>query len=117
MKKASFVLLLIVASIFTILSCSKSSGGSNNTLDCTNVSKSYINDVDPIVQTHCSQAGCHAPGSVNGPGAITNYTQVFNARAQIRVQIAAGLMPQNAVLNTTQKNSFLCWIDSGAPNN
>jgi hypothetical protein len=26
-------------------------------------------------------------------------------------------MPQGSTLTTAQKNSILCWIDSGAPNN
>jgi hypothetical protein len=26
-------------------------------------------------------------------------------------------MPQGSSLSTSQKNSILCWIDSGAPNN
>jgi hypothetical protein len=31
--------------------------------------------------------------------------------------IVSGTMPQNATLTPAQKNSIICWIDSGAPNN
>jgi hypothetical protein len=31
--------------------------------------------------------------------------------------VLSGLMPQNATLTTAQKNTIICWIDSGAPNN
>ena len=117
--------LLIIASIIIIvISCSKSTdpvGGNNNnsggSLDCTSVPKTFATDVNPIVQGFCNAPGCHNTGSTNGPGPITNYTQVFTNRANIRAVIAAGTMPKGTALSTAQKNSFLCWIDSGAPNN
>ena len=122
MKKIILILSIILVVIIFNFSCSKGgsttgSGGGGGTLDCTSVPKSFATDINPIVQGFCNTAGCHAAGSTNGPGPLTNYTQVFNARAQIRPQIASGLMPQGSTLTTAQKNSFLCWIDSGGPNN
>ena len=124
MKKILCILSIISIGIIFNVSCSKSGGttggggGGGGTLDCTSVPKSFVADVNPIVQGFCNNtAGCHGVGSINGPGPLTNYTQVFNARAQIRPQIASGLMPQGSTLTTAQKNSFLCWIDNGAPNN
>jgi hypothetical protein len=126
MKTISVILSIITIGTLFIISCSKGSstggttgggGGGGGTLDCSTVPKSWVTDVNPIVQGFCNTSGCHAAGSANGPGALTNYTQVFNAKAQIRPAIASGLMPQGATLTTAQKNSFLCWIDSGAPNN
>ena len=126
MKKIICIFSIIIIGVIFIISCSKGSstggttgggGGGGGTLDCTGVPKSWATDVNPTVQAFCNNAGCHAAGSINGPGALTNYTQVFNARAQIRPQIASGAMPQGSTLTTAQKNSFLCWIDSGAPNN
>lgn len=119
--------LLIIFSAVLVTACSKSSpnnnggggggGGGGGTLNCATVPKSYANDVDPIVQSTCNTAGCHNPGSVNGPGPLTNYTQLFNARSAVRTAIANGTMPKNMTLTTAQRNSILCWIDSGAPNN
>ena len=100
-----------------VFSCSKDNGVVGNTLNCTGVPKSFMTDVSPIVQLFCNTAGCHATGSTNGPGAITNYTQVFTNSVAIRAAVAAGTMPKTSTLTTAQKNSFLCWIDSGAPNN
>ena len=121
MKKTLSVLFIISASITLIISCSKgggtTGGGGGGNLDCTSVSKSFSADVNPIVQNFCNTVGCHATGSTNGPGPLTNYTQVFNARTTIRPAIESGRMPQGSTLTTAQKNSFLCWIDSGAPNN
>ena len=62
-------------------------------------------------------AGCHGIGSLNGPGPLLSYTQIFNARSSIRIAVSNGTMPQTGSLTTAQKNSIICWIDSGAPNN
>ena len=114
--------MLVIASAITVIgiliSCSKGSTGNNNTLDCNTVTnKAWAANIDPIIQTFCNQASCHASGSVNGPGPLTNFAQVNSAKAQIREAIRTGLMPQNTTLTTAQKNSIICWIDSGAPNN
>jgi hypothetical protein len=128
MKNMRNIFIPAIVLLFILSSCSKSSGdkttgntggGGNNPppLDCTNVPKSFTIDVNPIIQAFCNAAGCHASGSVNGPGPITNYNQVFNAQVSIRSAIATGAMPQNSTLTTAQKNSILCWIDAGATDN
>lgn len=103
--------------ILTVLfaSCSKSS--TDNPDPCEGTVKTWAADVNPIIQTYCNQASCHASGSVNGPGPLTSYTQVFNARTVIREAIRSGFMPQDATLNATQRNNIICWIDNGASNN
>lgn len=119
MKRAVFFIILPVISITYFSSCSKDeNGGGNATLDCSTVSnKAFAAHVNPIIQSTCAVAGCHASGSTNGPGQLTNYTEIFSARTNIRSAVASGLMPQTGSLSTAQKNSILCWIDSGAPNN
>lgn len=112
MKKAYPFLLL---SLLVVLSCSKNTPV-KDTVTC-DTTKSFATDVNPIIQTYCNQPSCHASGSVNGPGPLTNYTQVFNARSAIRNAIQSGLMPQNATLSSAQKNAIICWIDNGATNN
>ncbi|HEV7781524.1 MAG TPA: hypothetical protein VGO58_09665 [Chitinophagaceae bacterium] len=115
MAKPYQLLVLFIVSVVMALSCSKDSGGG---LDCSTVTnKSFAANIDPIIQSTCNVPSCHAAGSVNGPGPLTNYNQVFSARSQVRAAIASGLMPQGSSLNTAQKNSILCWIDGGAPNN
>lgn len=120
MKKT---LSIIIVCLFTFYSCSKS----NNTvvehpeppLDCSTVTaKTYTTDVSPTIQSKCAtDANCHGSGSGNGPGALLNYSAIFNARVQIREAIASGRMPLTGSITSAQKNSILCWIDSGAPNN
>lgn len=116
MRKATLFISLLTTSIFTILSCSKGGNG-NDPVDCATVPKTWSAHVSPTIQTYCNQQNCHDVASVNGPGPLTNYSQVFNARDEIKIQIAAGLMPQNATLSAAQRNAIICWIDSGAPNN
>jgi len=87
-------------------------------VDCSGPVKSFTNDVQPVVQPSCAtNPGCHAAGSNNGPGPLLNYSQVFNARSDIRSSVASGHMPLNGTLTATEKNAILCWIDNGAVNN
>ncbi|MBK7560458.1 MAG: hypothetical protein WAT34_13295 [Chitinophagaceae bacterium] len=117
MRKIYIVLLVSVASISTIISCSKDGGGGSS-VDCSTIlNKAFAADINPIFQASCNLAGCHATGSFNGPGALTNYSQIAAAKNSIRTAISSGKMPQGLPFPNSQKNSIICWIDSGAPNN
>lgn len=125
MNKAQFRLPVAVLSILLIIQgCSKDNGGSGGggggsfTVDCSTVTnKAFAANVSPIIQGSCALSGCHAAGSTNGVGPLTNYNEVFNARTMIRAAVANGVMPQGSTLPNAQKSSIICWIDSGAPNN
>jgi hypothetical protein len=122
MKK---ILSFLSAAAVVIISCSKGStgggggsGGGGGTVNCATVTnKAFAADVNPIIQASCNVAGCHASGSTNGPGPLTNFTQVAGAANAIRSAVSSGAMPKNSSLSTAQKNSIICWVDSGAPNN
>ncbi len=112
-----YLLFISFLSLVAILvACSKGDQGGINPV-CNGVAASFSTDVNPLIQTFCNQAACHNPGSTNGPGPLTNYNEVFNARVAIRGQVLAGLMPQNTTLTAAQKNAIICWIDNGAQNN
>ncbi len=114
-KILGFVTLSLFA--LTFFSCSKDDD-TDFSVDCATVSnKAFAADVNPIIQSTCAVSGCHAAGSFNGPGALTTYSEIFNARINIRSAVASGRMPQNGSLSTAQKNSIICWIDGGALNN
>jgi hypothetical protein len=109
---------LIPATLFMALliaaACKKSE---NYTPDC-NTPKTFSGDVSAVIQNTCAtNSSCHAAGSNEGPGALTNYQQISNARSGIRRSVADGSMPRNGSLSNAQKDAILCWIDSGAPNN
>jgi hypothetical protein len=117
MRKAFIIILALVSIICISFSCSKSDSGVGFVADCTGAPKTFVDDVSPIIQGFCNAPNCHTNGSTNGPGPLTNYSQVFNSRGAVRDAIATGAMPQNTILSASQKNAIICWIDSGAPNN
>ena len=123
MKRIISLALIISIVVPAGQGCSKSSGGGTGggggtTVNCATITnKAFTADVSPIIQSTCNVAGCHAAGSTNGPGPLTTYNEVFNARSQVRTAISTGAMPQGSTLLTAQKNSIICWIDGGALNN
>ena len=122
MRKALYSSLVVLSfAIIFASGCSKDNGGGGGggaSVDCATVTnKAFAADISPITQTICAVAGCHAAGSTNGPGPLTNYTEISNAKARIRTAVSSGVMPQGSTLSAAQKNSIICWIDSGAPNN
>ena len=114
-----FPLIVILFTCTTFLvACTKDGNGGNGNADCsTNTSKNFAAHVLPIFQSSCSIPTCHQAGSINGPGALTNYLQISGNTVAIRLAVTTGSMPKNSSLTTAQKNSIICWIDSGAPNN
>ncbi len=118
--RIKYIVAIALSACFLFISCSKDGSDpppGGNPIDCSGTPKTFSGDVNPLVQSVCSQPACHASGSTNGPGPLTNYTQVFNARSVIRSAISSGFMPQDRTFTTAQKAAFICWIDSGAPNN
>jgi hypothetical protein len=113
MKKHLFIAVL---GLSVIISCTKGTENNSSAIACTGT-KSFAADVNPIFQNVCANSGCHDASSTNGPGALTTYQQIFNARSNIRTAIANGTMPKNASLSADQKSAIICWIDGGATNN
>ena len=125
MKKISLLTTLIIICIAAFNSCSKkgdtaTAGGTGGgiTFSCTGITPKFSTDVQPILNTVCSiNSNCHAGGSTNSGGPLTTYTQVNAKKSNIRVQILSGVMPQTGTITQAQINAFICWIDSGSPNN
>jgi len=115
--------IFLIGLVFT--ACSKSDpapggGGSGTTItfSCVGISPKFAADVQPILTTVCAiNSGCHAAGSTNAGGPFTTHAEVFAKRSNIRAAILAGVMPQTGTITQAQINAFICWIDSGAPNN
>ena len=126
MKKIIWLSTLIIICIAIFTSCSKSStaagGGTGTgggiTFSCTGITPKFSADVQPILTTVCSiNSNCHAGGSINSGGPLTTFAEVNVKKSNIRAQILAGTMPQSGTITQAQINAFICWIDSGAPNN
>jgi hypothetical protein len=84
---------------------------------CDGANISFAADVMPLIQSSCAKPDCHAAGSINGPGALTNYSQIKNAAVQIQSAVVSRFMPQDGSLSTSQIKTINCWVSAGAPNN
>ncbi len=118
MKKLMVLLILI-----TVIAIACSKGGDAvttpppTTLDCSTIDSRYGAVVSVIIQNSCAISGCHNAGSFNGPGPLTNYTQVKASASAINGSVSAGTMPKGSSLSVAQKNAIACWVSSGALNN
>jgi hypothetical protein len=119
MKKSTTLAVFIVLVVALANACKKDSNDDNgsSTVDCGTITTTFSGTVSPLMGTSCAKSGCHNSGSTNGPGALTTYTQIFNAKSQIRTAVASGSMPRDASFTAAQKATITCWIDAGAPNN
>ncbi len=126
MYKTSSALFAFILTALLFTACSKSSpgtgggpgGGGAITFSCVGISPKFTADVQPILTTVCAiNSGCHGAGSTNVGGPFTTHAEVFAKRANIRAAILSGVMPQTGTISQAQINAFICWIDSGAPNN
>lgn len=113
-------MLSVMAAFIVICSCTKKYGGDTAAppkVDCSGIDSHFAAGVLPIIQANCATAGCHASGSSNGPGALTDFSQVSNAAVLIKTAVSSGVMPKGSSLRTQDKNILLCWIESGSKNN
>ncbi len=129
MKKT---ILVLITSIVVLIACSKGDSPSPTpsptptptptptpppALNCTGVDSKFSTVVSVIIQNSCNTSGCHNAGSGNGPGPLTNFTQISAAASAIRSSVESGRMPKGSSLTEAQKNAISCWVASGAPNN
>lgn len=118
MKKMLSLVACFVLIVVLLNACKKDSANNDSgTVDCSTISTTFAANVSPLISSSCAKSGCHATGSINGPGALTNYTQIYNSRVAIRAAVSSGYMPQDATFSATQKATITCWIDAGAPQN
>lgn len=103
---------LLIVMFFLLISCSKSSD--NLALNTCDPNVSYARTILPILNTNCNTSGCHDDITTT---ALNNYQIVHDGAMQIKISIIAGRMPKNKVLQTSEKNAILCWVDNGAKNN
>jgi len=116
MKKMLTLVACIVLIVVLVNACKKDSQN-DPPVDCSTITTTFSGTVSPLISSSCAKPDCHAAGSTNGPGALTNYTQIFNSRARIREVVRSGFMPQDATFSANQKAVIMCWIDAGASNN
>ena len=94
--------------IISLNSCKKKNQESTSyTPSCNSSIPSFSTTVSPIFQSYC--VSCHSNYS--------SYSQISSSASSIRSVIVDGSMPKGTSLSESQKNSIVCWIDAGKPNN
>ena len=118
MKRITVFFALIFSLSLIVESCGKCEC-LKSTDPCDGLAFKFAADIQPIINTRCATSpGCHGVGSVNSGGPLTNYTEVFNKREEIKIQVSSNSMPfPPDTLASDQKAKIICWINSGAPNN
>jgi hypothetical protein len=124
MKKLITILILALFITGFIIGCSKDSGQQENSPPpppvniCKDVNAKFAADILPLIQTKCAtSSGCHADGSINGPGALTNFNQIKNAASNIKTAVVSGRMPLGGSLSSGQIRQISCWVDNGVLDN
>ena len=119
-SESKWIVAATVGFVFVLglgVSCSGSSEEELASVDCIGMAVSFTT-VNSIIQSSCAKnSNCHASGSSHGPGALVTYSQVYNARSEIKRAVSNGSMPQDGRLSSDDKNAILCWIENGASNN
>lgn len=109
MKKLVLVSALSFVSLVIVFnSCKKKeTTPTAYTPSCTAGTPSFSTTVKPLFQSYC--VSCHSNYST--------YSQISGSASSIRSTIVNGSMPKGTTLSEAQKNSIVCWIDAGKPNN
>ena len=118
MKKSTIVLLTLLA-LISFASCyyDKEELLYPASSNCEQNAK-FAANVNPIIQSKCAMSpDCHASGSTNYAGPLTNYNLIHNLAPAIKTQVLTGAMPKTGSLTATELQTIVCWIDAGAQNN
>ena len=113
------IILLAISLSALCTGCKKNPAKTEvTTQTCDGIDSRFASKVFPIIQNSCATSvGCHGNGSGNGPGALTNYAQISNAATAIKNAVVSGAMPQGSSLGAQEKNTIICWVNSGTPDN
>ncbi len=111
-----FKLLFLVATVLsTLIACKKNSEDYVPT--CGSTTPSFASSVNPLIQSRCSTSGCHNTATHAGGHDLTTYALISDHKTHIYDEVASGSMPEGSSLTSAQKDTILCWINAGAPNN
>ena len=78
---------------------------------------SYASDASAIIMSSCGTANCH-DGSNSSRSNLTVYSTLFSNRGNVITKLNNGSMPKlPATILPADKETLLCWLNDGAPNN
>ena len=109
--KTFIISILLIFTLGTVIhSCKKKNKEDaqvSYTPSCSSSTPSFSATVKPLIQSAC--VSCHSEYST--------YSQISASSSSIRSNVVSGSMPKGTTLSAAQKNSIVCWIDAGKPNN
>ncbi len=109
--KTFIISILLIFTLGTVIhSCKKKNKEDaqvSYTPSCSSSTPSFSATVKPLIHSAC--ASCHSEYST--------YSQISASSSSIRSNVVSGSMPKGTTLSEAQKNSIVCWIDAGKPNN
>lgn len=108
-------LFLVAAVLFTMIACKKNS--SDYVPNCGSTTPSFASSVNPLIQARCATSGCHNSTTKADGVDLSTYALIIAHKDHIKSEVASGGMPEGSTLTSAQKDSMLCWINAGAPNN
>lgn len=116
MKKIPFTIFIV--SILCIWSCTKDSTSASSTVDCTNISAKFSQDIQPIFKSKCGNQGCHPAKDMENYNTLKTYVD----NGKIKSYIADRNSPPSGMTTAggctqEESNKVACWIQSGALNN
>lgn len=96
--------------------------GGETPMDCSTRNVSYSNDIVPILGQACAIPNCHVNGFINGDYEMYADLKAQSDNGSLRNQVESGAMPPSntagqAELTDNEVETFLCWIEDGAPEN
>ena len=125
LQSISLTIAAAVSLALSIESCVDHSLAPGVVVDCSGAETiSYVNDVIPIINTHCAitgDGGCHNGGN----GDDLNWTKLANLQnhaAELKVRVTLppsdpAHMPRIGILELNQIQTLVCWVEQGAKNN
>ena len=124
MKYEQSKLLIFLSTFLCFFACTKDNMTTPPiSIDCSNIMASYVNDIQPIMNSSCAISGCHISGF--GSGDFTTYSglkaKVDDGTVKNRTIVNMNMPPANSsgptTLTMTQIDLLNCWIEAGAPEN
>lgn len=109
MKFKILFLTFVSVILFSIFNCKKSNTNTTFNPSCSGTIPGFSAKVFPLVQANCNTGGCHND--------LGNYAAISAKASDIRSRVVSGNMPKNGNLSSDEKNTIVCWIDGGSPNN
>lgn len=105
--------IILAASVLAIaVACTKESTVS---VTCGSSVPSYSSEVSVVMRQCCTS--CHGAGNARGGVALHSYGMLKQNSGGVRKIFTSSMAHEGVSISTAQRNTVVCWIDNGMPNN